>query len=292
MQTLRRVGRDTGALTDEELRYIDNRIVEAVRPGLVARKLFPLFQLPNAGLKTVRGYKATDMSQASIDMEGNTDNEDRVELAGFDISVPVIHKSFTIAWRDIEAARNSGMPIDTMNAENAARQVMEEEEKLCLSGEYTGWRSLGIEGLATATGRNTKASAGAWPANCITDLSAAISELETDSHLGPYALLLRSSWYAKLRTLITSTGIFYLEKVKELFTDGIFVSDSLYSSGGLTTSGLALELRQENFELVVEENINARTKPDLDGNIKGKVREVVAPRIKRPTSICEVTGLT
>jgi hypothetical protein len=31
---------------------------------------------------------------------------------------------------------------------------------------------------------------------------------------------------------------------------------------------------------------------DEDMNVSGKVYEVVAPRINRPTSVCEVTGLT
>ncbi len=57
MQTLRRVGMDTGRLTLEEVEYIDSRVVETVRPLLVGRRLFPVFTLPNAGFLTVKGYK-------------------------------------------------------------------------------------------------------------------------------------------------------------------------------------------------------------------------------------------
>jgi hypothetical protein len=46
MQSLRRVGMDTGQLTDEEVRYIDARVVETVRPMLIGRRLFPVFRLP------------------------------------------------------------------------------------------------------------------------------------------------------------------------------------------------------------------------------------------------------
>ncbi len=38
MKTLKKVGLETGQLTDEELRYIDERVVEAVRPALVGRQ--------------------------------------------------------------------------------------------------------------------------------------------------------------------------------------------------------------------------------------------------------------
>jgi uncharacterized linocin/CFP29 family protein len=292
MLPLRRVGMDTAQLTDEELLYIDSRVVEAVRPVLVGRRLFPVFTLPHAGFITVRGYKRTDMSQARISLYGQGKNKDRSIKTAFDITVPVIHKEFTINWRDLEASRNAGLPLDAQDAENAARQCAEEEDKLLLTGEYTGWRALGIEGLATATGRNTKASAGAWPANSLTDLSAAIGELEADGHTGPYAAILRSSWAAKLRALVSNTATKWIDVVKDLFAAGIYVSDSVYSSAGATTSALVVEPSQENFEMVIGRDLSTFTKQDEDMNLQCKVHEVVAPRIKRPTSICELTGLT
>jgi len=291
MQTLRRVGMDTAQLTDEELRYIDTRIVEAVRPALVGRRLFPVFKLPNAGYTSVRGYKKTDRQQARISLHGQGKNKDRVELASFDITVPVIHSEFTLWWRDLLASRNGGLPLETMEAEDCGRQCAEEEDKLLLSGEYTGWRALGIQGLATTTGRNTTAG-GDWSANAITYVSNAIAELETDGHYGPYSLVLRSSWYAQLRSLISGTAVFLLEKVAELVKSGIYVSDNLYTSAGLTTNALVVEPSQENFELVIGQDLTTFMQQDEDMNLQGKVFEVVAPRIKRPTSICEITGLT
>lgn len=292
MLPLRRVGMDTAQLTDEEILYIDSRVVETVRPVLVGRRLFPVFTLPHAGFITVRGYRRTDMSQARISLYGQGKNKDRSIKSAFDITVPVIHKEFTIGWRDLEATRSQGLPLDTQEVENAARQVAEEEDKLLLSGEYTGWKAMGIEGLATATNRNTEASAGAWPANAITDLSDAIDELETDGHYGPYALVLRGSWAAKLRQLVSNTATMYQTVVAELFKAGIYVSDNMYTSAGGTDSALVVEPSQENFEVVVGRDLSVFTKQDDDMNLQGKVHEVVAPRIKRPASICEITGLT
>jgi uncharacterized linocin/CFP29 family protein len=92
--------------------------------------------------------------------------------------------------------------------------------------------------------------------------------------------------------LISSTGIFYLEKIAELVKAGIFVSDQLYTSAGATTSALVVEPGQQNFEMVVGQDLATFMQQDEDMNVNGKVYEVVAPRINRPTSICEVTGLT
>ncbi len=167
MQTLSRVGMDTGRLTLEEVEYIDNRVVETVRPLLVGRRLFPVYTLPNAGFLTVKSYRRTDMSAAKISLYGQPGNKDRTEKTAFTITVPVIEKEFEINWRDIEAARGQNISIDVQEAENAARQVAEDEDLLLITGEHTGFKALGVEGLATATGRNT-ASGGDWSANAFT----------------------------------------------------------------------------------------------------------------------------
>jgi len=283
---------DTAQLTDEERIYVDSRIVETVEPVMVGRRLFPVFTLPHAGFITVRGYKRTSMSAARISLHGQGKNVDRSEKEHFDITVPVLHKEFSLWWRDLEASRSNGLPLDTQEAEDAARQVAEEEDLLLLTGQYAGWKALGIEGLATATGRNTEASAGAWPANALTDLSDAIGKLEAANHMGPYAAVLRSSWAAKLRALVTNTATKWITVIQDLFKAGIYVSDNLYTSAAGVDIGLVVEPSQENFEMVIGRDLSLFTKQDEDMNLQCKVHEVVAPRIKRPKSICEITGLT
>ena len=53
-----------------------------------------------------------------------------------------------------------------------------------------------------------------------------------------------------------------------------------------------VEPSQENFEAVIGRDMSFFSKQDEDMNMQCKVHEVLAPRIKRPTSICELTGLT
>ena len=297
MQSLRRVGMDTARLTDEEILYIEDKVVEAVHPTLVGRKLFPVEVVPNVGALTVRGYKRTDMSQARISLHGEGGSYDRSKKTPFDVTVPVIDKKFTVGWRDLEASRYAGQPLDVQDALNAALQVAEEEDKLLITGEYTGWKALGIEGLATASGKNTEDSAGAWPANALKDLSDAIAELEADGHTNKsmYACVLRSEWAGKLRELVSNTATKWIDVIQgmnPLFPAGIFVSDNLFTSAGATTSALVLELGKENFEMVLERDLSVFELGDEDMNLKCKVYEVLAPRIKRPTSICEIYNLT
>ncbi len=292
MQTLRRVGMDTGRLTDEDVQYIDERVVETVRPLLVGRRLFPVFSLPNAGFLTVKGYRRSDMSAAKISLYGQPGNKDRTEKTAFEITVPVIEKEFEIPWRAIEASRGQAIPIDVQEAENAARQVAEDEDKLLISGEYTGFRALGVEGLATATGRNTTAG-GDWSANAFTYVNNAIAELEADGHYGPYGLIIKPSWWRQIAAAyVTSTAVTIAEKVASLCAVGVFRTDSLFASDGDTDNALVVEPSQENFELVIGRDLEVRKDQDVRGNYECVAREVLAPRIKRSTSVCEITGLT
>jgi len=294
---LSKVGLETGGLTDDEIKYIDTAIITAMRPVLVGRKIFQEVNAGNAGNRTWRAYAMTDMSQAEISMEGIDESLDHVELANKDVKLPVIHKSVKLFWRDLLSSRNGGIPLDTLNIENAARQIAEEEDKLLISGQYTGWGALGIEGLATATGRQTLATAGAWStiANINTDVSGAIAKLEANGHYGPYALIMRSALKAKMRQVNTGTSDLIQHVIQQMLDQNgqgqVLVSDSLYSSGGATTSVLLVEPAAENFVVGVSQNPATYRFVDHDMNTILKIYEVLAPRIKRATSICEITGV-
>ena len=47
-----------------------------------------------------------------------------------------------------------------------------------------------------------------------------------------------------------------------------------------------------NFVLGIDQEISVYNWQDQDMNTIGKIWEVAAPFIKRPTSICEITGIT
>jgi len=294
MQKLRRVGLETGALTDEELRYIDTEIIGAAWPALHAREIFETKALPNAGIRSIRHYTQTDMGGAVIDMNGEDISLDRTVLASADVKVPVIHKEFQINWRDLLAARHNNQPLDVTEGQNAARQVAEDENRLLLTGETAAFPALGVEGLSQATGRNTEASAGAWPANAITDINDAIAELETDGYTsGPYVLISRVDWIRKLNAEIGTTGNTYLSFLKSNgIIDGVIADDSLYAAADATTIALVVVPGRDNFELVVGQDMTTWEYGLQNMNKLFRVYEVLTPHVKRPTSICEITGLS
>ena len=290
----RRVGRDTGELTDEELRYVHKEIVNAAWPVQHGREIFGIDPLPSVGIRTVRKYSASDMGQAVLSMEAEMVSVDRIQLTPGDVNVPAIYKDFIINWRDIEAVRDFGGSLEMENGKNAARQITEEENKLLLSGEYTGWNALGIQGLSTVTGRNTQASGGAWPATTLADVNAALGKLEEDGHTkGPFGLLGRVAWVRKLDAQISNTGLTWRKfLLANNIVDLIIGDDSIFSSAGLTTSALVVEVDKANFALAMAQDITERPTKLPSGDLFVRVFEVCTPHIKRPTSICEITGLT
>jgi len=292
MQKLRHVGLETGNLTDEELRFIDTEIIGAAWPVLHARQIYETKTLPNAGIRSLRKYVQTDMSGAVVDMDGEDISLDRTVLTAADIQIPVLHKEFTINWRDILAARHNNQPLDVSEGQNAGRQVAEEENFMLFTGETTAHPLLGLKGLSTATGRNT-AAGGAWPANAVANVNAGIAELETDNFNGPYILCARVAQIRKLQTEIGTTGMTYLQfMLSNGILDGVIADDSIYTTADATTSALVVQPGRENFELVLGQDVTTWEYGLQNMNKLFRVYEVATPNIKRAESICELTGLS
>ena len=293
MNNMKRIGLATGTLTDYEVNLVESSIVKTIRPLLKGRTLMPTRSLPTAGYTKYTFYKENDMGQATISMTGEEQSMDKVDLTEGSVKIPIISKDYNLHWRDVLMRRNNGEDLNTQHAQNAARQIAEEEDKLILSGEYTGWPALGIEGLATATGRNTEAG-GDWSATYVADVSDAISELETDGYYGPYKLILRSDWYAQLRVLVGTTDSFAFQVLEDLLggPDNIVVSNSLYSAAGGVDNALVIDTSPGNFELLVGADVTNNLAQLPTMNYQGKVWEAVVPVVKRPEAICEITGLS
>ena len=174
--------KDVGILTEEEMLYIENTVLETFRYELQARKIFPVRQIPDA--KFTRHYTEEDPSGAVIDMDGKGQSDDYPEKTAHDIKMPVIHKEFLLNWRDIEMSRRQGPSILDDSIRTATRMVAQTEDRLLISGECTTWSALGLEGLFTATGRGNHAASGAWPANSVHDVNVARAALQAAGFVG------------------------------------------------------------------------------------------------------------
>jgi uncharacterized linocin/CFP29 family protein len=243
---------------------------------------------------TVDWDELTEMSPAIISMYGETPAEDIIVYTRKSLIVPILHKDFRIHWRDLEASRRFRTPLDTANAESAALVVAEKEDRLILNGEIAGEPMLGIEGLTTATGRQTQASGGAWATspNALNDVRNAAKLLLEANFPPPYDLIVQPSAYMDAHTLIANTGISQLEKIQELIQGNIYVSSQLKAADGGTDSAILMKSGAENADLCVAQDLKTFYMQSVDMNHHFKVYEAVVPRIKRPKAIVEITGIT
>ncbi len=291
---MRRVGLEQGTLLLEEYQFVQEEVLQTIQPMLIGRKLFPTTKLKDAGYMSIKYYKETDMSQATISLYGETESKDKVVNTPYTLDIYTIHKDFLLHWREILAGRHRGETLEAANARNAARQVAEEEDKLLLSGGYTGWPAYGIEGLASATGRSTVASAGAWPGSAFVDINASRALLQASGYVNcPFALIGPVAEIKKLDGLIANTTKTYRQALLDNnLVAAVYETGSLFAANGDEDSVLLVCPGKDNFDLVVGQETSTYLWQDKNMNYHGKVYEVLTPRIKRAASIVELTDVT
>jgi len=290
MRSIGNVGRDE-MLTQWQIQYITDKIVEQMGELMIGRKIFAPRSIP-PGKKVFTYYNEVDMSQAVITMGGNTQAGDVVMFDDNDVRVPAISKDFFIQWRDNLASLENAPNLMDRYAKNAAKQVAEEEDRLLISGETTGWGAYNIEGLMTKTGRGSVAG-GAWPTNSYVAINLGRAALEAAGFYTEPILIGRPTQIKYLDTLIANTGITYRQSLLDngLVTD-IKETTSLYTAAGLLTSCMLVVPDPEYLYYVEGLTPTVTQWPDKDGNIHGKVREIIAPVIAHAGALCEITGIT
>jgi uncharacterized linocin/CFP29 family protein len=288
---------DTGRLTTAEVNYVEKQIVKAMLPVLKAETFMPKVPLGNFGfLKTTFYTEDQGSDEAVYSMSGEVESVGSINLEGTEIKIPAITKDFFVYGRDLAMSRAVGRDLNTQHAEAMARKVAAMLDKLCITGQYTGWSFMGIEGLATRTGRNTTAG-GDWSANFLAYLNTAIGLLEDDSMDGPKKLVILNSWWRQLTgEVITNTESLKAKLVYDLLggAQNVIVTSNLFTSAGAQTNALVIDTSPGNFEIQVAEDIRVIGPDRIPGSdsYKGKVRIAAVPVIKRPTAICEITALT
>ena len=290
MKSIGNVGRDE-MLTQFQVQYVEDKIVEAMGELMVGRKLFAPRTI-DVGKKVYTYYNEVDMSPAVISMGGNTQAGDVTMYDDNDVRVPAISKDFFIQWRDIQASKESPRLLDRY-ALNAAKQVAEEEDKLMITGEYTGWGAYNIEGLATKTGR-LPVVGGAWPTNVQANINTGRAALEAAGFYNEPILVATPTVAKYLDTFVGTTAITYRQAFLQEngILSGIMETTSLFTAAGLQTNAL-LVVPDPAYLYYVEGQPPLTTWwYDKDGNAHGKVREVITPVIAHAGCIAEITGIT
>ncbi len=276
------LSRDEAPLSAEEWSKLDEAVVNAARKLLVGRRFIPLTGPLGVGVQTVPVPTIGSAEACLHDEEGcacETGQCEVIQVTGHRfLSLPLIHQDFRLSWRDIEASRRMGWPLELGPAVAASAACARAEDKLI----FHGHPEHGYEGLLNATGRHT-VPLGNWdePGQAFANIVAATEALVADGFYGPFAVVLSPALYAKTQRVAKGIGRLESKLLKDVAEGGLFRSPVLAENQGLVVAQGA-----HNFDLVVAQDlVTAYLGPEnMDHTFR--VLEILALRIKRPGAIC------
>jgi uncharacterized linocin/CFP29 family protein len=273
--------REQAPLTSDEWEKVDKAVTEVAAQQAIGRRFLAVVGPLGAGHLSVPRLALAGVTPASADGAGQGNAPVSVETRG-QANLALIHKDFTLHWRDLEAARQAGIPLDLAAASTAAAMCIAREDELIFHGDKT----LGIEGLATASGRRTTVRRD-WGigGHAFLDVVEAVEHMAAAGYYPPYALICTPNLYACLVRVYGSTGVLELTQVRELCTAGVFQSVQ-------AKSALLVATGAHNLDLVIGQDLTTAYLHSADMDHVFRVLETVAVRIKRPGAICSMVPRT
>lgn len=207
-----------------EWEQIDTRVNDVLRERLtVADDLRAAGLVTNVSLGTIlrTTERLSDMEGAELSFDGDTTPQsDRATFAYESIPVPVLAKDFNINWRQLDASRRRGEPLDTTAGAVAARKVRDLLQDLITNGYAKGGPDGSkILGLTTATSRITGSLAAHWDASgadIIGDVEAMLAKAYAKNLFGPFVLYVPKNYWATIQGdyLIQGTSYrTYMERI-------------------------------------------------------------------------------
>lgn len=195
---------ENATLRKDEWEMIDERVNRVLRERLtVADDLRARGLTTDTSIGTILRVteRLNDMSDADISFDGDTDPErDRTTYEQETIPVPVISKDFDINWRQLEASRMRGEPLDTTAAEVAARKVRDKLQDLITNGLSTGGPGgNSIPGLTTATNKLDATLTYNWDTNSaqiIDEVREMLEQMYSANLFGPFVLYVPKNYWA------------------------------------------------------------------------------------------------
>lgn len=193
-------------LRKDEWEQIDTRVNEVMRERLTI-----VDDLRARGLVTPVGLGTTlrvterleDFDAADVSYDGDTTpSRDRTSFLRDTIPVPVVAKEFSISWRQLEASRTRGEPLDVTAAAAATRRVRDKMQDLFVNGFGQGPDSNTIPGLVNAANRQIVTLSTDWDLSGATIIDDVLRMLEAAyavNLFGPFFLYVPKNYWAVLQ---------------------------------------------------------------------------------------------
>lgn len=272
--------RKAAPLTDAEWTRIDEAVVGTATRMLIGRRVVEVLGPLGSGVYSIPYSVFNGKTTAGIDMVG--EKEDYIVEASrrATVNLPILYKDFKIMWRDVEADRHLGLPLDVSTAAVAANYVAVQEDDLIFNGNA----ELGHEGLFTAKGRLTQ-QIGNWEetGTALADVVKAVGQLSQAGHYGPYAMVVSPVLYGRMVRVFGNTGMLELDQVKALISGGVYYSNVI--SGN---KAVIVATGSQNLNLAVGQDMVTAFMGPANMNHVFRVLETVALLIRRADAICTI----
>lgn len=273
--------RESVPLTQEQWGQLDRVVIETARQSLVGRRFIPLYGPLGPGVQTVPLQEFEGVYAGEVDFTGDVECG-AVKTAGVrHLILPMIHKDFTLLWRNVAGA-DAGLPLDLAPAASAAAFTARKEDDVIFNGSA----DFGLPGVLNVEGRNT-IPLGDWTqvGNAFQDIARALERLGNEGYFGPYALVVPPQRYAQMHGVHERTGVLEIRNVEELTTAGVFRSAVIPANRAVVVS-----VGSQNMDLAIAQDMIVAALGPEKMNLVLRVFEILTLRIKRPASIVTLEG--
>lgn len=272
--------RDSAPLTEVEWSKIDEAVVSTARRMLVGRRVIEVLGPMGPGVYTIPYSIFSGTSSTGIDMVGEQEDFIVAPSSRATTSVPMLYKDFRIMWRDVEADRHMGLPLDVSTAAVAANYVAVQEDNLIFNGN----KELGQVGLLNVAGRKTvKISNWDESGSALADAVKAVAALSEAGHYGPYAMVVSPILFGRMVRVYGNTGMLELDQVKALISGGVYYSNSI--SGN---KAVVVATGGHNLNLAIGQDMTTSYMGAANMNHTFRVLETAALLVRRPDAICTI----
>jgi uncharacterized linocin/CFP29 family protein len=207
-------------LRKDEWEQVDSRVNDVMRERLtIADDLRALGLVSPQSIGTLLRVteRLSDFEEAEVNFDGDTaPQKDRPNYSKNVIPIPVISKDFEIGWRQLDASRRGGSPLDVTAAGIATRKVRDRLQKLITNG-FSGGPGAGsnssggtsIPGLTTASNRLQVSLANVWDGasqDIIGDTQRMLEAAYAVNLFGPFYMYVPKNYWAAIQMDYILTG--------------------------------------------------------------------------------------
>ncbi len=272
--------RDDAPLNAHEWSELDQTVQRTLASQVVARRFLPLYGPLGAGVQVIPVDRTPSFASGDVDMVGQAD--DSVTLASrLYQKLPMLYMDFVLFWRDIEASRTQGIPLDWSLAEAAASFVAQAEDRLILHGDPAN----ALQGLLNTEGRHILQGQ-KWeePGSGFQDIVKGIGHLNSAGFYPPYSVVVSPTTYAQWHRLYGNSGVLEIEQIRRMAEQGVYSSAQMPEK-----SALVLAAGTQNMDVAVGVDASVAFLEASAMNYRFRVMETLTLRVKRPGAICHIT---